>query len=46
MRNTCVYGDLIRKRETDHTLPHYGKACAHLFVAGKRREVTCIDIIR
>lgn len=46
MHNTCAYGDLIRKRETDHTLPHYGKACAHLFVAGKRREVTCINIIR
>ncbi|MER7480226.1 DNRLRE domain-containing protein [Streptomyces sp. NPDC126510] len=46
MHNTCAYGDLIRKRERNHTLPHYGKACAHLFVAGKRREVTCINIIR
>jgi hypothetical protein len=46
MHNSCAYGDLIRKRDKDHTLPHYGKACAHLRVGGKRRAVTCIDIIR
>ncbi|KUH36323.1 hypothetical protein ATE80_24360 [Streptomyces kanasensis] len=25
----------------DHTLAHYGKACAQLFVNGKRRAVQC-----
>jgi hypothetical protein len=46
MHNTCAYGHLIREREANRTVPRYGRACAHLFVAGKRREVTCINITR
>jgi hypothetical protein len=38
--------DLSAKREvkTNHTLKHYGKACAHLVVNGKRCGVQCHNI--
>ncbi|MCK8678446.1 hypothetical protein [Streptomyces lichenis] len=42
LNTTCRTGTVnTYKIGMDHTLPHYGKACAQMFVNGKRRAVTC-----
>ncbi|MGI5485006.1 hypothetical protein [Streptomyces lavendofoliae] len=42
LNTTCYTGRVkMFTNATDHTLAHYGKACAQLFVNGKRRAVQC-----
>ncbi|MEU0359831.1 hypothetical protein [Streptomyces cyaneofuscatus] len=42
LNTSCKTGQVpMWSRDTDHTLAHYGKACAQLFVNGKRRSVQC-----
>lgn len=36
----------VRQVKTNHTLPHYGKACAHFLVNGKTRGVQCHFIVK
>lgn len=42
LKSSCRTGTVDSyNRTTDHTLPRAGKACAQLFVSGKRRSMQC-----
>ncbi|NJQ17172.1 hypothetical protein [Streptomyces bohaiensis] len=44
LNSSCRTGTIPSYKLGAQTLPHYGKACTHLYVASKRRAVQCHNI--
>lgn len=46
LHTTCNVAAGVHRANASQTLPHYGKACAKLYVAGKSRAVQCHNIVK